>query len=33
MFEDTDLGKQAAHSGAMDCVMVENGRLVFYPYL
>lgn len=33
VFEDTDLGKQAAHSGGMDCVMVENGRLVFYPYL
>lgn len=31
VFEDTDLGKQAAHSGGMDCVMVENGRLVFYP--
>lgn len=31
VFEDTHLGKQAAHAGGMDCVMVEEGKLVFYP--
>ncbi|HAS6055004.1 beta-phosphoglucomutase family hydrolase [Vibrio vulnificus] len=31
VFEDTELGKQAAHAAKMDCVMVENGELVFYP--
>lgn len=32
VFEDTKLGLQAAHAGKMDCMMVEEGRLVFYPY-
>jgi beta-phosphoglucomutase-like phosphatase (HAD superfamily) len=32
VFEDTLLGKQAAHAGGMDCVMVENNQLVFYPF-
>ncbi|MGR5236912.1 beta-phosphoglucomutase family hydrolase [Vibrio alfacsensis] len=31
VFEDTELGKQAAHAAGMDCVMVENGKLIFYP--
>ncbi|ELP5727735.1 beta-phosphoglucomutase family hydrolase [Vibrio vulnificus] len=31
VFEDTEIGKQAAHAAGMDCVMVENGVLVFYP--
>tara|TARA_Y100001956_G_scaffold81437_1_gene99016 strand:+ start:1168 stop:1770 length:603 start_codon:yes stop_codon:yes gene_type:complete len=31
VFEDTDLGRQAAHAGGMDCIMVENNKLVFYP--
>jgi len=32
VFEDTELGLQAAHSAKMDCMMVEGGELVFYPY-
>ncbi|KII75991.1 beta-phosphoglucomutase family hydrolase [Vibrio renipiscarius] len=32
VFEDTELGKKAAHSAQMDCYMVEEGELVFYPY-
>ncbi|WP_140419025.1 HAD-IA family hydrolase, partial [Vibrio parahaemolyticus] len=31
VFEDTELGKRAAHSAGMDCVMVEGNNLVFYP--
>lgn len=31
VFEDTELGKQAAHAGGMDCVMVVNHALVFFP--
>ncbi|MEH0664901.1 beta-phosphoglucomutase family hydrolase [Vibrio scophthalmi] len=31
VFEDTHLGRQAAHAGGMDCVMVEGDALVFYP--
>ena len=31
VFEDTDLGKRAAHAGGMDCIMVEGKKLVFYP--
>lgn len=31
VFEDTELGKQAAHAAKMDCVMVESSGLVFYP--
>lgn len=33
VFEDTLLGLQAAHAAKMDCMMVEEGQLVFYPYL
>ncbi|MEZ9233453.1 beta-phosphoglucomutase family hydrolase [Vibrio amylolyticus] len=32
VFEDTNLGKQAAHAAGMDCVMVEGDSLKFYPY-
>ncbi|KJY83835.1 carotenoid dehydrogenase [Vibrio galatheae] len=32
VFEDTQLGLQAAHAAKMDCMMVEDGQLVFYPY-
>lgn len=32
VFEDTQLGLQAAHAAEMDCMMVEQGKLVFYPY-
>lgn len=32
VFEDTELGKQAAHAAEMDCIMVENEELVFYPF-
>lgn len=32
VFEDTELGKQAAHAAGMDCVMVEDNNLVFYPF-
>ncbi|MGR5057580.1 beta-phosphoglucomutase family hydrolase [Vibrio rotiferianus] len=31
VFEDTELGKKAAHAAGMDCVMVERDKLVFYP--
>ncbi|MHC6529016.1 beta-phosphoglucomutase family hydrolase [Vibrio proteolyticus] len=31
VFEDTELGKSAAHNAGMDCFMVENEQLVFYP--
>lgn len=31
VFEDTKLGMQAAHAAKMDCVMVEQGALKFYP--
>ncbi|TCS44028.1 beta-phosphoglucomutase family hydrolase [Reinekea marinisedimentorum] len=31
VFEDTHLGKQAAHSAGMDCIMVEGDALAFYP--
>lgn len=31
VFEDTLLGLQAAHSAGMDCVLVEEGELKFYP--
>ncbi|NRB69490.1 MAG: beta-phosphoglucomutase family hydrolase [Vibrio sp.] len=31
VFEDTELGKQAAHAAQMDCVMVEGSGLAFYP--
>ncbi|OIQ22242.1 beta-phosphoglucomutase family hydrolase [uncultured Vibrio sp.] len=32
VFEDTNLGKQAAHAAGMDCVMVEGSTLVLYPF-
>ena len=28
VFEDTEMGKQAALDGGMACIMVENGRVV-----
>ena len=28
VFEDTDMGKQAAIAGGMTCIMVKNGRIV-----
>jgi beta-phosphoglucomutase family hydrolase len=31
VFEDTNLGKQAAHAAGMDCIMIEDNSLVFYP--
>ncbi|SHO57346.1 beta-phosphoglucomutase family hydrolase [Vibrio quintilis] len=31
VFEDTLLGKQAAHAGGMDCILVTDGELEFYP--
>ncbi len=31
VFEDTDLGKQAAHAGGMDCIMVTENGLQYYP--
>ncbi len=31
VFEDTELGKRAAHAAGMDCIMVEREELVFYP--
>ncbi len=31
VFEDTELGKRAAHAAGMDCVMVEGEELIFYP--
>ncbi|WP_165314055.1 beta-phosphoglucomutase family hydrolase [Vibrio ziniensis] len=32
VFEDTELGKQAAHAGGMDCIMVTEQGLQFFPY-
>jgi len=31
VFEDTEIGKRAAHAGGMDCVMVTEQGLQFYP--
>ncbi|NVD07859.1 beta-phosphoglucomutase family hydrolase [Vibrio sp. JPW-9-11-11] len=31
VFEDTALGLEAAHAANMDCFLVEDGQLVFYP--
>ncbi|MDG3085231.1 beta-phosphoglucomutase family hydrolase [Vibrio hannami] len=31
VFEDTELGKQAAHSAGMDCIMVVGNEFEFYP--
>ncbi|MGL4379758.1 MAG: beta-phosphoglucomutase family hydrolase [Vibrio sp.] len=31
VFEDTQLGMQAAHAGGMDCVLVSEQGLAFYP--
>ncbi|WP_275725485.1 beta-phosphoglucomutase family hydrolase [Vibrio furnissii] len=31
VFEDTELGKQAAHAGGMDCIMVTETGLQFFP--
>lgn len=31
VFEDTELGMQAAHAAGMDCVLVTEAGLVFYP--
>ena len=32
VFEDTELGKQAAHAAKMDCILVVNGnKLEFHP--
>ncbi|KQA98541.1 carotenoid dehydrogenase [Vibrio metoecus] len=31
VFEDTQLGLQAAHAGGMDCVLVTKQGLAFYP--
>lgn len=31
VFEDTELGKQAAHAAGMDCYMVEGERVTFHP--
>jgi beta-phosphoglucomutase family hydrolase len=31
VFEDTELGKQAAHAGGMDCVLVTKQGLEFHP--
>ncbi|ORT52560.1 carotenoid dehydrogenase (plasmid) [Vibrio sp. qd031] len=31
VFEDTELGKQAAHAAGMDCIMVEESGLRLYP--
>ncbi|NLS14568.1 beta-phosphoglucomutase family hydrolase [Vibrio sp. SM6] len=33
VFEDTELGLQAAHAAGMDCFMVEGETLVFHPYI
>jgi len=30
VFEDTELGKQAAHAGGMDCILVTKRGLVFH---
>ncbi len=32
VFEDTQLGLQAAHAGGMDCMLVTEQGLVFYPF-
>lgn len=32
VFEDTELGKQAAHAARMDCILVEGNELKLYPY-
>ncbi len=32
VFEDTELGKRAAHSAEMDCIMLEGNDLTLYPY-
>jgi beta-phosphoglucomutase family hydrolase len=31
VFEDTSLGRQAAHSGGMDCILVTEQGLEFHP--
>ncbi|GAJ70337.1 putative phosphatase YqaB [Vibrio sp. JCM 18904] len=32
VFEDTELGgKRAAHAAGMDCVMVQDNELIFFP--
>ncbi len=31
VFEDTALGKQAAHAAGMDCIMVTSEGLSFHP--
>ncbi|MDR9827644.1 beta-phosphoglucomutase family hydrolase [Vibrio sp. FNV 38] len=31
VFEDTELGKQAAHAAGMDCYMVEGEQMSFHP--
>ena len=31
VFEDTLLGKQAAHAGGMDCILVTSDNLEFHP--
>ncbi|MDW6005522.1 beta-phosphoglucomutase family hydrolase [Vibrio mangrovi] len=33
VFEDTELGKQAAHAGGMDCILVTKQGLVFHPLI
>ncbi|OEF09838.1 beta-phosphoglucomutase family hydrolase [Vibrio genomosp. F10] len=33
VFEDTALGKAAAHAAGMDCIMVEKDTLAFYPVM
>ncbi|ASA58284.1 carotenoid dehydrogenase [Vibrio gazogenes] len=33
VFEDTALGKQAAHAAGMDCFLVTGQGLVFYPWM
>lgn len=33
VFEDTDIGKRAAHAAKMDCVVLESKQLVFYPWI
>lgn len=31
VFEDTEIGRQAATAAGMDCILVERGELVHYP--
>jgi beta-phosphoglucomutase-like phosphatase (HAD superfamily) len=31
VFEDTEIGRQAASAAGMDCILVVNGELVHYP--